>query len=49
MDSEGSQTPVRVDGARDDIGGENVRAVGVRISQEVGEGYGGERVVVGEG
>jgi len=36
-----------VEGARKDIGGQDVGRVRVWVSQEVGEGYGWERVVVG--
>lgn len=38
-----------VDGAINYVGGENVRGVGVWVAQEVGEGDGGEGVVVGVG
>lgn len=38
-----------VDGAINYVGGENVRRVGVRVAQEVGEGDGGEGEVVGVG
>lgn len=37
----------RVESAGDHVGGEHVGGVGVRIAEEVGEGDGGEGVVVG--
>lgn len=49
MDAECLETPGGVDGARDHVGGEDVGAVGVGVAEEVGEGYGWEGVVVGEG
>lgn len=39
----------RVNVPRDHVGGEDVGAEGVWVAEEVGEGYGGEGVVVGEG
>lgn len=38
-----------VEGARDDVCGEDVGGVGVWVAEEVGEGDGGEGVVVGVG
>lgn len=50
MDSEGVQSAGGgVDGARDYVRREDMSGVGVRIAEEVGEGYGGKGVVVGEG
>jgi len=48
MDSECSETTLTVDVSRYYVGGEDVRAVGVWVAEEVGEGYGGEGVVVCE-
>lgn len=39
----------RIDRSRYDIGGEDMRRIGIRIPQEVGEGHGGEGVVIGKG
>lgn len=49
MDPRSLQTPSAIDGARDNIGGEHVCAIRIRISQKVCERYRGEGVVVGEG
>ena len=38
-----------VDGARDRVAGEHVRAVRIRVAEEVGQCNGGEGVVVGVG
>lgn len=38
-----------VDGARDRVGGEDVRGIGIGVAEEVGEGYGWEGIVVGIG
>ena len=47
MNAQGTQsTGFGVNGARYDIGGEDVCAMRIGVTEEVGKGNGGERVVV---